>query len=65
MEHFGYEFDVGRFGGVLLGEFEFELEESSIPGGSFWAFDEGGPVVEVAFFWTGVDALIVFVTKFL
>jgi hypothetical protein len=65
VEHFGDKFNVGWFGGVLLTELEFELEQSSIPGCSLRPLDEGSPLVEVAFFWGGVDAFVLLITQLL
>ena len=65
VEHFGDELDVGWFGGVLLAELELELEQPSVPGRSLWPFYEGGPLIQVAFLWGGVDAFVLLVAQLL
>lgn len=65
MEHFGHKFDIGRFGRVLLSELQFELKQSTVPGGSLRPLDKCSPFVEVAFLRRGIDAFILFVAEFL
>lgn len=65
VEHFGDESDGGRFGGVLLCEFQFKFKKSPIPSCSFRSFNESSPMIKVAFFWGSVDTLVLFIAKFL
>ena len=57
MEHFANELDVGRLVGVVFGELEFELKESSFPGGRIDAFDGGWPFEEIVANWHGDDLI--------
>lgn len=65
MEHFGDKFYSGRFGGVLLCEFEFKFKKSTIPGCALRSFYESSPVIKVAFFRWSVDTLVLFIAEFL
>jgi hypothetical protein len=65
VEHLGEEFDLGRFGRILLGEFESEFEQSAFPRGTLGPLDEGRPFEQVALLGRGVDALVVLVAHLL
>lgn len=65
MEHLCHEAHAWRLSWVLLSKLELKFKEASVPGGAFGSFDEGSPVVEVAFFGRGVDAFVLLVAEFL
>lgn len=65
MEHFRLEHHIRRLVRVLLCEFEFKFEQSSLPWSSLDALNDGLPLKQIIFKWSGADAFIFLFFNFL
>lgn len=63
VEHLGDKLDLWGFGGVILGKFEFEFKQASIPCSSLWPFNVSSPLEKVALLWRSVDTFVLLVAQ--
>jgi len=60
MEHLCHEAHGWRFRRILFRKLKLHLEQTALPYGLFWTFDESCPFEEIPLDWGSVDALLFF-----